>query len=135
MISCKKCNGECCKYIATYIDKPKNREDIHHIRWFLCHKNVKICIDDEKDWYIEFITPCKYFGKDKKCKIYDKRPDICRKHGVDECDINGEGDAYEKEFHNVKEFEEYVLQDKRLSKIKWNNYNNGIKKHNGWEFR
>jgi hypothetical protein len=32
LAQCKKCRGQCCKYIALEIDKPVNKTDYDNIR-------------------------------------------------------------------------------------------------------
>jgi uncharacterized protein len=111
MIHCKECKGDCCKYIAIEIDEPDTIEDFDEIRWFLAHKNVRVYKDNEGDWLVEFITPCKYLCEDtNSCKIYDKRPAICVDHGVDECSKNGDGEVEDILFETVEQVEEYMVK-------------------------
>ena len=50
-ILCDKCTGLCCKYFALPIETPEDKEDYDDIRWYLCHKNVTVFVEDG-DWYI-----------------------------------------------------------------------------------
>jgi len=105
---CDKCTGLCCRYFALPIDTPETREDYDDIRWFLCHKNVSVFVENG-DWYICIKNKCKYLSEnDYRCKIYDKRPRICRQYSHKDCDfVEGEYD-FELHFTNDKQMEEYI---------------------------
>jgi Fe-S-cluster containining protein len=105
---CGKCIGLCCRYFALPIDTPEDKGDYDDIKWFLCHKNITVFVEDD-DWYINIKNKCKYLSeKDYCCKIYNKRPRICRKYSHKDCDfIEGEYD-YELHFTNEKQMEEYI---------------------------
>lgn len=110
---CDKCNSLCCRYFALPIETPEDRGDYDDIRWFLCHKDITVFVEDD-DWYINIKNKCNNLTKDNRCKIYDKRPRICRQYRHKECDfIEGEYD-YELHFTSAKQMEEYI-------KIKFDN--------------
>ena len=111
---CKKCTGLCCRYFALPIETPEDREDFDDIRWYLCHKDITVFVEDG-DWYINIKNKCRHLSeKDYSCKIYDKRPKICRGYSHDDCDyVQGEYD-YELHFTDDKQMEEYI-------KIKFDN--------------
>jgi len=70
---------------------------------------------EEGDWYININNRCRHLSeKDHQCRIYDKRPKICRGYRHADCDfVEGEYD-YELHFTNDKQMEEYI-------KIKFDN--------------
>jgi Fe-S-cluster containining protein len=105
---CDKCTGLCCRYFALPIEDPETKEDYDDIRWYLCHKDVTVFVEDD-DWYINIKNKCSNLSeKDYKCKIYDKRPKICRGYDMDSCDLTeGEYD-YDLHFTNAKQMEEYM---------------------------
>lgn len=104
---CSSCDGKCCKYVVLEIDEPEDLEDFENIKWFICHKDVKVFIDEEGEWYIEFSTPCKFLDKNNLCTIYEKRPQICRDYNVNECTFYN--DYQEKyTFTNLEELESYI---------------------------
>jgi Fe-S-cluster containining protein len=105
---CLKCTGQCCRYFALPIDTPKTREDYDDIRWFLCHKDITIFVEDG-DWYINIKNKCRHLSeKDHRCRIYDKRPAICRKYRHRDCDfVEGEYE-YQLHFTNDKQMQEYM---------------------------
>ena len=90
MVSCDKCNGECCRYITVSYQEPKNEEDWDEIKWMLLHDGVMVYKDNSNEWNVEVRTKCKFLGKDNKCKIYDKRPAVCKNHKLHECEANNE---------------------------------------------
>lgn len=109
---CADCGGRCCRYIAIQIDKPSTKKDYDYIRWYLAHRDVNVFVDHERNWFVEFRTPCEFQDVDKKCMIYNKRPNICRGHG------NGEGECeyydtpYSAYFSDLEEFEKYLDRKK-----------------------
>jgi len=107
-VLCDKCSGLCCQYFALPIETPEDKGDYDDIRWYLCHKDITVFVEDG-DWYINIKNRCKYLSeKDNRCKIYDKRPRICRQYRHRTCDfVEGEYD-YELHFTNDKEMQEYM---------------------------
>ena len=111
---CDKCNGLCCRYMALPIETPEDREDYDDIRWYLCHEDVAVFVEDG-DWYLNVKNRCKYLAEDDhRCLIYDKRPKICRGYKHDDCELtDGEYD-YELHFTSAEQMAEYM-------KIKFDN--------------
>ena len=111
---CDKCTGLCCRYMALPIETPEDREDYDDIRWYLCHENVAVFVEDG-EWYINVKNKCKYIAEDDyRCLIYDKRPKICRGYKHNDCELtDGEYD-YELHFTSAEQMAEYI-------KIKFDN--------------
>ena len=107
-ILCNKCTGLCCRYFALPIETPEDKGDYDDIRWYLCHKDVTVFVEDG-DWYVNVKNKCRNLSeKDHKCKIYDNRPKICRGYKQADCDlIEGEYD-YELHFTSDKQMAEYI---------------------------
>ena len=104
---CVKCNGLCCRYVALPIEKPKEKSDYDDIKWFLCHENITVFVEDG-DWYINIKNKCRHLKKDNRCVNYENRPNICRKYRHSDCDFTeGEYD-YELHFTDDKQMEEYI---------------------------
>lgn len=105
---CERCNGLCCRYFALPIETPQDRDDYDDIRWYLCHENVTVFVEDG-DWYVNVKNKCRNLSsQDNRCSIYGRRPKICRGYSFDECDFV-EGDyEYELHFTNDKQMEEYI---------------------------
>ncbi len=107
---CEGCNGKCCRYVAIEIDTPETLEDMEDIKWYVCHKNIQVYVDDDKVWHIEFLSPCEFLGEDNMCTIYDKRPKICREYDHEECHFHND---YEEKhsFKTLSDVETYILDN------------------------
>lgn len=114
MPDCSKCSAICCKHIALEIDAPTSKTDYDNIRWYLMHDNIDVFIDNEGDWYLKIDTPCRHL-QGIMCGIYEDRPKICRDYPSEDqdCEFEGEGDYYQRIFHNDEEFTEY-LENKNI---------------------
>jgi len=111
---CEKCTGLCCRYFALPIETPEDKGDYDDIRWYLCHEDITVFVEDG-DWYINIKNKCRYLSEENyKCMNYNNRPRICRQYRHNDCDfVEGEYD-YELHFVNDKQMEEYI-------KIKFDN--------------
>ncbi|TFG48768.1 MAG: YkgJ family cysteine cluster protein, partial [Candidatus Brocadiia bacterium] len=107
-VLCDKCTGLCCRYFALPLETPEDRADYDDIRWYLCHENVTVFVEDG-DWYINVMNKCRHLSDvDFKCHNYSNRPKICSKYSMDDCDLTqGEYD-YEMHFTDDKQMEEYI---------------------------
>ncbi|MBS3159957.1 YkgJ family cysteine cluster protein [Candidatus Woesearchaeota archaeon] len=107
-INCEECHAACCKYASVVIDKPENDKDFDEIKWLIAHENVVVYIDQDDDWVVEFVTPCKFYdSKQNKCINYIERPLICKHHEIDECVMNGEGKVEKIVFKTWDDIENY----------------------------
>jgi len=107
--TCESCDAKCCKHVAVEIDVPEQIEDFENIKWFVSHKKVNVFIDEDKNWYLEFLTPCEFLGEKNKCINYDHRPEICKEYGHDECTFHNE---YKDNFlfTNLEDIEKYIKE-------------------------
>jgi len=91
------------------LEEPKSKEEYDFIIWYLLHKNVAVYVSNEDEWFIEFVTPCKWLGKDKMCINYEKRPRVCRKYMADECETHISLDKdYKHIFRIPEEFVDFL---------------------------
>lgn len=105
---CQKCDGKCCRYFALPIDTPEDWDDFDDIRWYLCHENVSVFVEDG-DWYLNVKNNCRYLSeKDYRCCNYNLRPRICRKYDTGNCDLTGDDYGYELHFLDDKQMKEYM---------------------------
>jgi Fe-S-cluster containining protein len=105
---CEKCTGLCCRYFALPIETPESREDFDDVRWYLCHKDISVFVE-EGDWYINIKNRCKYLsGNDYRCRIYAERPRICRQYKTSDCDQVDGSYNFEHHFTSDKQLSEYV---------------------------
>ena len=134
-VLCDQCTGLCCRYFALPIETPEDKEDYDDIRWYLCHKGITVFVEDG-DWYLNIKNRCKYLSeRDYRCKIYDKRPNICKGYTIRDCDLaEGEYD-YELHFTSDKQMEEYIkikfgnnVEEKAKAKRKKPQRHKGTKK-------
>lgn len=106
--NCSECNQECCKSVIVEIDKPETLQDWEDIKWQVAHKNVRVLLDNEASWCIEFLTECDEMDENGRCKIYDKRPKMCREHSSENCIVNGYGDYHELLFECIQDVEDFL---------------------------
>jgi len=117
-MKCQRC-ATCCKHVALEIDRPTTKREYDNIRWYLLHKDVSVFIDHERNWYVEFKTPCLELTDENRCSNYNDRPRICRDHGAEdfECEIRGEDDPHVHLFTTAREFEDFL--DRRGVDWRW----------------
>jgi Fe-S-cluster containining protein len=107
-VLCDNCTALCCRYFAFAIDAPKDKGDYDDIRWYLCHKDITVYVDDG-DWYINIKNKCKHLSeKDQRCKIYNIRPRLCRGYSHKNCDITEGTYGYDLHFTSDKQMQEYI---------------------------
>ncbi len=115
--SCFGCGAKCCKYVAMEIDTPEDREDFENIRWYVAHENIRVFVEEDETWNIEFVTKCKYLDGER-CSIHEdynkdakiRRPKICKEFNVDICpQYNEYREKYS--FENVEDVDEYMLRE------------------------
>jgi len=111
---CSGCD-DCCHYIAVEIDRPASKKDYQNIIWFLLHKNVKVYIDWDNNWYLEFITPCQLLNRQGLCDDYPSRPKMCRDYHQDDCTKYNQKPAEKISFSSAEAFKRYL----KRKKINW----------------
>lgn len=110
MPSCKDCQGICCKHVAIQLDTPEDLDDFEDIKWYVAHKNIRVWIDSENDWYVEFITPCKFLKADFMCGYYEGRPKICRSYSEETC-VGPKNDHEAKVFfESIHDVEDWIMK-------------------------
>ena len=108
MISCNECDGDCCKILVVEIKTPVSKQDFENIKFYLFHKDTNVYIDIDDCWNIQLNTQCKYSDEDGKCKIYDKRPPVCRDSKVRDCHRNKKDSK--KFFNDLDEYEDWLTK-------------------------
>jgi len=107
MSPCHKCGAKCCRYFALQLDTPRSRADFENIRWYLAHKKVTIFVDGGK-WFLDVGNECRYLTADHRCRIYDKRPLVCREHDTYECERHPGDFGHEHTFKKLEELDRYI---------------------------
>ena len=106
---CEQCAALCCRYFALPIDNPKSARQYDDIRWYLCHENVVVFIE-EKQWYLGIMSRCKHLQPDNRCGIYETRPKVCREYTTDNCDYHGGEYNFEKLFTSAEQLQAYAKE-------------------------
>lgn len=107
--TCADC-GDCCTYLALEIDTPTSKKDYSDLFWHLMHRNVSIFIDHDKKWHIEFETLCEGLDENKRCRIYEDRPLICRKYSIDACTKHSSGKYFVHKFNTPSALKRYLAR-------------------------
>ncbi len=104
-VLCEFCTAKCCHYFALPIERPRTRRDFDFLRWYLLHDRASIFLED-KSWYILVHTVCKHLQDDKRCGIYETRPEICREYSTKDCEYEDSW-TYDRYFETPEQIEEY----------------------------
>ena len=67
------------------IDKPKTPEEVEELKWHVQYGTVSVFIRSYR-WYLLVEGRCQYLSRNNLCKIYDRRPDRCRRHNPPDCE-------------------------------------------------
>lgn len=107
---CIACKATCCRHVATGIDTPAGKKDYDNIRWYLMHENVRVFIDTEDAWTLEFVTLCNNLSSENTCSKYSNRPKICSEYpdSLSWCEYESDELPYKVLFTSAQEFEEYL---------------------------
>lgn len=82
---CEGCPAKCCHTLLIPFNKPRNRDDIDHYKWQVQYDTVSIAISSHR-WHLAVQGRCIYLDKDNLCTIYERRPEICRRHNPPGCE-------------------------------------------------
>ena len=105
---CAECEKACCRYFTVPLDKPEDEDDFDAMTWYILHEGVSIFIDGEGDWFVNIASRCRKLGDDGLCRIYKKRPEICRDHTREVCEQNEGPYDFKKHFFKAKELRTYA---------------------------
>jgi len=73
---CVSCETNCCRNFFIILEGIKDKD---WLQWLSYHKGVKIEKLGKDKVQVWFELPCFHLGEDNRCKIYKKRPKMCRK--------------------------------------------------------
>ncbi len=104
---CENCDAKCCRYIGVPLDDPETAGDFDDLVWFLYHENTYIYVEDD-DWYLNIDLKCRMLDENDRCKVYEKRPRICRKHKLDECEFDDKSYDHDMEFRTPESMQAYA---------------------------
>jgi uncharacterized protein len=115
--NCARCTAACCQYVSTEIDTPTTRADFDNIRWYVMHPGVRVYMDDENCWFVQFMSRCQHLGADNRCQIYETRPQICRDLKPTECEFAlGPGDRHY--FTRLEEVDQWLAERARRQRAR-----------------
>lgn len=109
---CSDCKSMCCYDLTMEIDRPKTKEDLNKLKWFLHFKHSYIFIYQKK-WYHLIKSECRYLDKTTFfCKNYKDRVDMCRKHNPPQCERYSKW--YDYMFSDKDVLDSYVRKNKLI---------------------
>lgn len=116
---CEFCTAKCCRYFALQIDAPTEWRDFEIIRWYMIHGDVALFTEDD-EWYLLVYNVCRHLLPDRRCGIYETRPQICRDYTTDECEYEDDWvyDRYLETPEQVIEYAEAVLPKKKGESVR-----------------
>jgi Fe-S-cluster containining protein len=104
-VPCLSC-GLCCTYVTADIEPPSSVPRASRILWYLYHEGVSVYWDHGSSWLVQFETRCRFFGDDRRCEIYARRPHVCRDFDERECEVNAKDEGLL--FHEPLQFLEWL---------------------------
>ena len=104
--ACDHCTGRCCGYFALAIDTPESRQEFDFLRWYLLHGNCAVFVDSG-NWFLQVHGDCEHLQADRRCGIYEDRPEICRAYSNEACEYDGDG-RHDKLFECAEQIAEYA---------------------------
>lgn len=111
---CMDCGGFCCENLAMTIGRPENKEEVEDLMWQLHFDTVKVYIHRRR-WYLWVKGKCIYLSSKGRCKIYDRKPEKCKKHNPPDCEHFG--NFWDILISTPDELKQY-LKSKKKTKIK-----------------
>lgn len=102
---CGNCPSLCCRDMVLPIEKPKTREDVEELKWQIQYDTISVFVRSYR-WYLLIKGKCMYLSRDNLCKIYERRPDKCRRLSPPDCERYG--DFYDVLIKTPEELEDYL---------------------------
>ncbi|MCP4043859.1 MAG: YkgJ family cysteine cluster protein [Gammaproteobacteria bacterium] len=85
---CGHCPGsKCCTYVTQEIESPRSKLDFDNLLWQISHEGVQV-YKEKRSWYLLFHNRCLHLQGDGRCGIYTERPQACREHSNDYCELD-----------------------------------------------
>ena len=110
---CKGCPALCCHTLLIPFKRPRTRSEIDYYKWHVQYDTVRIAIRARR-WYLVVEGRCIYLDGKNLCTIYDRRPEICRKHNPPDCERYGRW--YDVMIETPEELEAHLTGRKRRRK-------------------
>lgn len=123
---CLGCGAKCCRYLSILTPAPSDRDEYHLIRWYLTHETVSVFIDERGHWYVYVAVRCRHLGKGDRCRIYERRPRVCREYAAETCEHRSDADDNIAEFDTPEQFERFFRRN-----FRWNG-DRALRRHRRW---
>ncbi|MFC1753937.1 YkgJ family cysteine cluster protein [Thermoproteota archaeon] len=117
MTNCRNC-GNCCNHVAIEIDEPTTKAEYQEILWFLLHKGVKVFVDYDDEWFVEFPALCEW-RKNDKCVNHGQRPSICKDYSSKDCVNTGDDKVEKLTFDTHDDFMKFLEKKGVDYRFKW----------------
>ncbi len=108
--ACRACPALCCQNLAISVLKPRTKAEIEEFRWQLYFDTVRVFITNLR-WNLLVEGRCIYLDRNDLCKIYEDRPDKCRRHTAADCERFGP--YYDVLISTPEELDAYFAKEKR----------------------
>jgi len=85
---CEHCGGKCCQYTAVETETPRSIDAFEELMFYIYH-GAKIVVQKDagrRHWLLEFGGRCQHLTPKGRCRIYERRPKVCREHSMDDCE-------------------------------------------------
>jgi Fe-S-cluster containining protein len=90
-VECTSC-ARCCTYVGVGINAPTTARYATDVLWYLYHENVSVYLDSDGEWSVHFEARCRNLGDDLRCRVYERRPHVCRAFDDTSCEVNAPND-------------------------------------------
>lgn len=93
---CRLCTGsKCCSYVTQHIPAPRSLTDFDFLLWQVSHDGVSVFQADD-GWFLQFAARCAHLQADRRCGIYETRPQVCRDYKNDWCEFDEPAEQHYK---------------------------------------
>jgi len=107
---CIDCPAWCCHTLLIPIDRPRTKADFDYYRWHLHYDTVRLAIRSHR-WYEVVEGRCIYLDERNLCSIYERRPEICRRHSPSDCERHGSW--YDVLIERPEELDAFVERERK----------------------
>ncbi len=115
-IHCFDCDQTCCRTVVIEVDAPRSLRDYSDLVFYLHHGGTEVVVAEsgrKREWYIQYHSPCRNLSKDGRCRIYVKRPLVCREYDWQHCERNTSS-----AMHYIRSTEEFYEFLKKIGKTR-----------------
>jgi Fe-S-cluster containining protein len=103
---CSRCHGStCCTYATEALGTLRAKADFDHLLWQVSHDNIEAYRDDS-GWYLLIRGSCEHLAADGSCRIYARRPQVCRDYSNDWCEFDEPAERHFR--HHFRNYHELL---------------------------